>query len=354
MATSVCLYLTEKCNLACPYCFVPDKTQESMDFQIGRAAIDLAFWCHYKPVPLNVAFFGGEPLLEQDMLKEMVCYSKVCSRKQGVETTFSLVTNGTLVSEPLADYLSENGFSVVVSLDGIGEYHDKNRPFKNGTPSFSRVRDGLLSLRARLTTDLLRVHACVTPQNVDGMAPLAEWLIQHGILAFALVPNYEEPWSDSDIEQYEKNLTRIGRASVTAGGRSCRIYPLHHFLIAPKRPRLHAMYMHRCLDDVLAVSIHGDVFPCHRFAAIDRYQRRYRIGEVTRKALDRRVLKEYYEARSRLLRSHGSMAGCPALNLRYNGTISEPLRVFRRFARVFAGVALKLGEGNASGSNERG
>lgn len=146
------LQVTQECNLRCHYCVYgggyENRTHSSkeMDFETAKKAIDFYVDHSRQSEKLSLGFYGGEPLLKMDMIKECVRYikSKVFDRK----ISFNMTTNGTLLTLERAKYLYENGFNVVISLDGAQEDHDKNRVFKNsGLGSFDCIMKNLMRIK---------------------------------------------------------------------------------------------------------------------------------------------------------------------------------------------------------------
>lgn len=147
------LQVTQRCNLRCSYCAysgIYDSTQrvhsnKDMDFETARQAIDFFLKHSRERNQIHIAFYGGEPLLRFDLIKQCVDYAlKNC---EGKEITFGMTTNGTMLKGEIADYLSEFGFQIDISLDGNKEEHDSNRVFANGEGSFGIIIDNVKQLK---------------------------------------------------------------------------------------------------------------------------------------------------------------------------------------------------------------
>lgn len=145
------LQLTERCNLACRYCYVrrrgrPDPADCTPDF--CRRFVD--FVLRQSPKRVKITFFGGEPLLRPDLIRHAVAYGKKAAADRGdTAIGFHLVTNGTLLDDALGDFIAAEGIGLEVSLDGPAEVHDANRIYPDGSPSFHRVYGNLLRFVAR-------------------------------------------------------------------------------------------------------------------------------------------------------------------------------------------------------------
>lgn len=132
------LSLTRDCNLGCRYCYVKGRPRSTMTAEVVRRALELL----RAPGPWRLGFFGGEPLLAWGLLEEAVGLARERATRAGVGLRFNLTTNGTLLSDKHARFLAENGFSLIVSLDGPRELHDAERKSFSGG-SFEAALEGL-------------------------------------------------------------------------------------------------------------------------------------------------------------------------------------------------------------------
>jgi len=140
----IVLNVTHGCNLACKYCFAAkyDRQQPVMSFDTALKALELFEPGH----PVNVAFFGGEPLLAWDLVVAVAERVHLLARERGVGFSLHVTTNGTLIDRFKAAALARYGFTVLVSLDGPKEIHNAGRPAKEGD-SYDRTMSGLRALK---------------------------------------------------------------------------------------------------------------------------------------------------------------------------------------------------------------
>ncbi len=150
-ATSLLLEVTERCNLRCKYCVYNPEHPEfrnfghrNMSFKVAKKAVDMLF-SHSKGTDeeLIVGFYGGEPLINIDLIKQVVSYSKGLAKSAGRKLIFSMTTNGTLIDGDIAKFLLDNEFSIIFSVDGPEELHNGNRVFINGKGSFKKALSGI-------------------------------------------------------------------------------------------------------------------------------------------------------------------------------------------------------------------
>lgn len=147
------LQITQQCNLRCSYCVYSGNylnrshSQKEMDIETAKKGIDFVIE-HSKNSPkLNFSFYGGEPLLRFDFIKECVKYAR--ERSEGKEVTFNMTTNATLINDEIIEYIKENNISIAISMDGPKEIHDKNRLFANGKGSFDKIIENAKKIKDR-------------------------------------------------------------------------------------------------------------------------------------------------------------------------------------------------------------
>lgn len=138
------LNVTEKCNLDCSYCFERESNvytkRRVMDWEVAKKAIDefISLVSDHKQERVDIRFFGGEPLLNWKLVKQCLDYSRE-KMPSNIKVAYLLNTNGTLINEEIAKTLHQFGVHTALSIDGVGEYHDKARMYKNGQGSFAVI-----------------------------------------------------------------------------------------------------------------------------------------------------------------------------------------------------------------------
>ena len=137
------LLVTEACNLRCDYC--PIKKQPiNMTWKVAKKAIDIHFKNYDPDLRYIVEFFGGEPMMNFDLVKKTIEYIKKIEKKYNFQITYRMVTNGTMVNKEFIEFMKKNpNFYIKLSCDGIKEAHDKHRKTANGKPTFHLVEKAL-------------------------------------------------------------------------------------------------------------------------------------------------------------------------------------------------------------------
>ena len=148
------LQVTQQCNLRCHYCaysglYTMNRTHcgKRMDFETARKAIDFLFAHSLEQTEVVIGFYGGEPLLEFELIRQCVAY--VHDINEGKKVRFNMTTNGTLLKGEIAQFLVDNDFNIAISLDGSKAEHDANRKFVNGKGSFDTIIHNLTELMNR-------------------------------------------------------------------------------------------------------------------------------------------------------------------------------------------------------------
>ena len=149
---SLCLHLSHDCNLRCRYCFANQGDyhgkRENMPLNVALKAVDMLIAKSGAVKNLEMDFFGGEPLMNFDVLRQTVSYAKEQARKAGKIFKFTCTTNGLLLDREKSDYLNEEMDNVVLSLDGRREVNDFARPCPNGRGSFDLIVDNFRYFRS--------------------------------------------------------------------------------------------------------------------------------------------------------------------------------------------------------------
>ncbi len=161
------LQVTQDCNLRCLYCAYSGSyknrshAKKSMSLETAKKTIDfyIANSCDTGRIP--VGFYGGEPLLEFDLIKKCVAYTNM--KAEGKKTSFNLSTNATILTDPIIEFFDENDVTIMISLDGPREIHDKNRRYGlGGCGSFDRIMDNLERIRSKFPGYLKKIGFNVT------------------------------------------------------------------------------------------------------------------------------------------------------------------------------------------------
>lgn len=333
---SLCLHAAHDCNLRCRYCFAGKGKFGGagglMPAATGRAAIDFLMRASGARRHCEIDFFGGEPLLNLDTVKELVAYGREQSARHGKEIKFTLTTNALLLDDDTAGFLNREGISVVLSLDGRPEVHDRMRPAPGGKGSYREVADRICSFTAGRGHDNYYVRGTYTRFNLDFAADVLHMAglgLQHLSVEPVVAPPREE-WAfrEEDLPAIGREYEKLAREYILRHEAGETIDFFHFNLDLDQGPCL-PKRLTGCGagHEYLAVTPAGDLYPCHQFVGRERY----RIGDVWRGLNKRDVMKEFQRAhiynkakcRSCWAKFYCS-GGCHANAEAANGTIYEP------------------------------
>lgn len=272
------LAIAQKCNLGCTYCYAQQGdfggAARSMDQETADRAVDLLVAGAEPGARLNLAFLGGEPLVNRDVLQAVTRRAAGLARSRGVALSFSITTNGTLVTGADAEFFEEFGFAVTVSLDGPAEVHDVLRPTKGGRGSFQRVMTNVRPLLAVQRRMQVTARITVTPRNLalrdtlDGF--LDEGFHSVGFSPLLRSPNGSDEMDADALEIMLGEMIDCGREyerRTLAGER----YAFANMLNALREIErgTHRPYPCGAGAGYLGVSADGDLAACHRFVGDD-------------------------------------------------------------------------------------
>lgn len=266
--TKVSLFLTHGCNLRCRYCYNGEPFARTMSWATARRAVDFAF--AYVPTGLLVmSFFGGEPLLERELLERVVAYARAEAERRGRPLRFSLPTNGVLLDDRLLAFLAANEFQLQVSIDGGREAQDANRVFADGRGSWALVSRNI----ERMLASKLKVHAVavVDPDNLRFLASGFLALRSLGLRHIYFTPNLLARWSAEDWDALDDGLAVVAGqwADCLRAGEELRLDPFHvkvqAHIFQGSRPEWRCSFGKR----ELAISPRGHIYPCDRIVKGD-------------------------------------------------------------------------------------
>lgn len=282
---ALCLHVAHTCNLNCEYCFAAQGKYHGeralMSFEVGKAALDFLVKNSGRHVNLEVDFFGGEPLMNYDVVKELVAYARSIEGEYGKNFRFTLTTNGMLVDDDVIDFANRECHNVVMSLDGRREVHDRLRQDYRGNGSYDKIVPKFQKFAKSRGDTGYYIRGTFTHNNVDftndifHMADLG--FTQLSIEPVVSAPGTPYALTDEDLpkllEQYEilaKDMLRREEE-----GKPITFY--HYMLDLSHGPCIYKRIA-GCGSgsEYFAVTPTGDLYPCHQFVGDERYK----MGDV--------------------------------------------------------------------------
>jgi uncharacterized protein len=267
------LAVAQKCNLGCTYCYADGgafgEAPRNMPLDVALAAVDAFLREAQAGARYNLAFLGGEPLANRTVLRAAVERARRWSAATGADVGFSITTNGTLVTAEDAALFAAERFAVTVSLDGVGETHDRQRPFKGGRGSFACIVERLQPL-LRAQGAQVTARVTVTPQNLALSETLAG-LLELGFAGVGFSPMLRSPrgvgeMDSGQLARFLGEMIACGEAAEArlAVGGSCGFLNLMTALQEIHKGT-HRPYPCGAGAGYVAASADGGLYACHRF-----------------------------------------------------------------------------------------
>lgn len=204
---SVTLKVTNDCNLRCTYCY-EQQNKQHMSLEIAKKSIDFgvnnAKENNYNQ--LLISFYGGEPLLRWEMIKEVIEYANELTDQEGIKILYDITTNGTLMNEDIMDILIDNNVSVRLSLDGNKDSTNKNRIMKNGKSAYDEIIKNIYLFKKYESTTGKKVHVSmvINKNTYKQITNNIKSIIGLGFMYIDSVLNYLENWTDEELNIIEK------------------------------------------------------------------------------------------------------------------------------------------------------
>lgn len=272
------LAVAQKCNLGCTYCYAQEGsfggTAKEMPRDIAFASVERLIRDAPEGSRVNLSFLGGEPLYARDLIHAATAQATRLAAEKNVRIGFSITTNGSLIDESDADFFERHSFAVSISLDGIGEAHDRLRPFKNGKGSFERIMERVSPLLLRQHHMQVSARVTVTPHNL-GIKALLDDLLDRGFHSVGFSPMLSSPSGEAEMGSEElavmlAQMIECGEEylhKVMLGQR----YAFTNMTTALKEIHLgtHRPYPCGAGAGYLGVSAEGGLSACHRFVNDD-------------------------------------------------------------------------------------
>lgn len=189
------LLITQRCNLACDYCYV-GKRPSRMSLEVARRAVGYAFRRTPPDEKIEIGFFGGEPLLEPGLLRDITVLIESHPAFDRERVPLTVVSNGTVFTEAIADFLGNHGIALGISCDGSPEVQDRHRRFRNGKGSAHRVERTIR--RALEAFPRLMVNAVYGPDTLSHLPETVSYFSSLGLRRIYLSPDFSAPWTAAD------------------------------------------------------------------------------------------------------------------------------------------------------------
>lgn len=355
---AICLNVAHTCNLSCEYCFAKGGKYHGPDAimttETAKKAIDFLIENSGNHYNLDVDFFGGEPLMNWDVVKETVDYAKNLEEKYNKHFNFTLTTNGMLLDDDKIEYLNENMKNVVLSLDGRREIHDEFRKTIGGKGSFDTVVPKFQNFVSKRGDKEYYMRGTYTANNLDFTKDIKTYL-DLGFKRTSLEPVVGNSKSDYALkeedlpvlfEEYEK----LADMMIDAIDNNNKFIFYHYMIDLENGPCAHKR-ISGCGSgtEYMAITPSGELYPCHQFVGNDDFI----IGDINQGIIRDDIIEDFKkcncyskeECKSCWANMYCS-GGCAANNYNANGDINEThdysCKLFKK--RIEMAIAIKIYE----------
>jgi len=335
---ALCIHICHDCNLRCRYCFADEgayhSEREFMSEQTAKKAIDFLIANSGKRKVLEVDFFGGEPLMCLQTIKNVVAYARAEAAKAGKKFLFTTTTNALLLDDDAIDFFNREMENVVLSLDGRPEVHDAIRKTKNGKGSFDLVINNVKKFVRSRGDKSYYVRGTFTSQNLDFSKDVI-FLADNGFDSISMEPVVTDI---DDLAIKDEHLPAICAEYENLCDKYLEKYEkgegfnFFHFNIDLEGGVCLQKKVSACGagNEYFSVVPNGDIYPCHQFAG----DKNFLMGNVYEGVIDKTIREKF--ASSCLFTREGCKdcfakficsGGCSANNYHFTGDMNKPYPV---------------------------
>ena len=277
---ALCLHIAHDCNLACRYCFAEEGEyhgrRELMTFEVGKAALDFLIANSGNRRNLEVDFFGGEPLMNFDVVKQLVAYGREQEKIHNKNFRFTLTTNGVLLNDDIMEFANKEMGNVVLSIDGRKEVHDYMRPFRKGAGSYDLIVPKFQKFAESRNQDKYYVRGTFTHNNLDFSKDVLH-LADLGFKQISVEPVVAQPTEsyalkEEDLPQLFEEYDKLA-VEMIKRHKEGKDFNFFHFMIDLEGGPCVAKRLSGCGSgtEYLAVTPWGDFYPCHQFVGNEKF-----------------------------------------------------------------------------------
>ncbi len=277
---ALCLHIAHDCNLACRYCFAEEGEYHGrramMSFEVGKKALDFLIANSGSRRNLEVDFFGGEPLMNWQMVKDLVAYGRQQEKLHDKHFRFTVTTNGVLLNDEIQEFINQEMDNVVLSLDGRREVNDRMRPFRNGKGSYDLIVPKFQKLADSRNQEKYYIRGTFTRENLD----FSEDILHFADLGFTqmsiepVVGDASDPYAirEEDLPKIMEEYDKLARVMIQRE-KEGKGFQFFHFMIDLDGGPCVAKRLSGCGSgtEYLAVTPWGDLYPCHQFVGQEEF-----------------------------------------------------------------------------------
>ncbi len=282
---ALCLHVAHTCNLNCSYCFASQGKYHGeravMSFEVGKQALDFLVAHSGSRHNLEVDFFGGEPLMNFDVVRRLVAYARSIEKEHGKHFRFTLTTNGLLIDDDVIDFANREMSNVVLSLDGRKEVHDRYRVDYAGNGSWERIVPKFQKLVEARGGKNYYMRGTFTHANPDFLNDIRQMLdlgfTELSMEPVVCAPGDPEELTQEDIAVVMRQYEQLAELMLERD-REGRPFTFYHYMIDLTGGPCIYKRISGCGSgtEYMAVTPWGDLYPCHQFVG----EEKFKLGNV--------------------------------------------------------------------------
>ena len=329
---ALCIHIAHDCNLACKYCFAEEGEYHGrralMSYEVGKKALDFLIANSGNRRNLEVDFFGGEPLMNWQVVKDLVAYGREQEKIHNKNFRFTLTTNGVLLNDEVQEFVNKEMDNVVLSLDGRKEVNDKMRPFRNGKGSYDLIVPKFQKLADSRNQQKYYIRGTFTRDNLD----FSKDVLHFADLGFEQISIEPVVGEESDFYSIrEKDLPQIFEEydalakEMVKREKEGKGFTFFHFMLDLDGGPCVAKRLSGCGSgtEYLAVTPWGDLYPCHQFVGEEDFL----MGNVDEGITKPEIADEfrgcsvYSKEKCKCFAKFYCSGGCMANSYKFHGSI---------------------------------
>ncbi len=278
---AMCLLIAQDCNLRCEYCFASTGDfglgRRLMDFETGKRAIDFLLEKSGDRENLELDFFGGEPLMNFDVVKQIVAYARSKESEYHKNFRFTVTTNGVLLDDDKIDFINKEMSNVVLSIDGRKEVNDKVRKRIDGTGCYDKIIDKFKTLVDKRGHKNYYVRGTFTKYNLDFSDDVFH-LYEQGFKEISVEPVVSEsemPYAirERDLPKIFCEYERLAERMIESNKKGEHFNFFHFMLDLDQGPcAIKRLRGCSCGNEYVAINTDGDIYPCHQFVGHEEWK----------------------------------------------------------------------------------
>lgn len=342
---ALCLHIAHDCNLRCKYCFADTGEfhgkRSMMSAEVGKKAIDFVIANSGARKNIEIDYFGGEPLMNFEVVKEITEYAKEQEKIHDKNFRFTITTNGILLNDEIKKYINENMSNVVLSLDGTKETNDRMRYRVDGSGSYDTIVPKFIDIANSRNQDNYYVRGTFTSQNLhfsEDVLHMADLGFKQTSVEPVVAPETEDYALTEEhipvvFAEYEKLAEEYVKRRKEGKG-----FNFFHFMVDLEQGPCVIKRLSGCGagHEYLAVTPDGDLYPCHQFVGNEDFK----MGDVYT-GITKEDIRESFERSNVYTKPDCSecfakfycSGGCSANAFNFNNDINKPYKLACEFER---------------------